>query len=176
MKDYPNLGAISREESIALIEQALVRIKKPTSNASGMPIQIGGATWRLAKVLNDYLKPNVELYEKDNSENIFKSTETSNMENQKFDTTEHDDLINEARVLSDEAFKIIHDCKEIETQIQAVAMVVGKMTEVIFKQSPVNMAHHAFLEEAIMEETTLGKIRAGVTIEGYEDLKPEDAI
>lgn len=176
MKDYPNLGTISREESIALIEQALVRLKKPTSNASGMPIQIGGATWRLAKVLNDYLKPNVELYEKDNSENIFRHTEKKEMENQEFDTTEHDDATDDARVLSDEAFKIIHDCKEIETQIRAVAMVVGKMTEVIFKQSPFIMPHYQYLEEAIMEESVYGKIRAGLTVEGYEDLKPEDAV
>ena len=98
------------------------------------------------------------------------------MENQKFDTTEHEDFINDARVLSDEAFKIINDCKEIETQIQAVAMIVGKMTEVIFKQTPFIMPHWQFLEEAIMEESVYGKIRAGVVVEGYEDMKPEDAI
>lgn len=50
-------ASMSREEAVALLEQALARIKHPQENAHGGEMQASGAYWRLARVLSDYLLP-----------------------------------------------------------------------------------------------------------------------
>lgn len=48
----------AHEEAIILLEEALMRIKKPQTNANGYPMQAGGAWWRLQKVMV-WLAPHV---------------------------------------------------------------------------------------------------------------------
>ena len=52
------MRTIERNEAIQLMEEALSRIKHPSGRE-----QTGGAYWRLAVVLGDYLSPRLEANE-----------------------------------------------------------------------------------------------------------------
>ena len=51
---------MERETAVALLEEALWRIKHPSRNGHGGPMQSGGAYWRLAKVLREFLEPRLK--------------------------------------------------------------------------------------------------------------------
>lgn len=46
-----------RSEAVELLQQAMHRIKHPARNARGGTVQVGGAYWRLARVMKWYLEP-----------------------------------------------------------------------------------------------------------------------
>jgi hypothetical protein len=54
---------MTRDEAICLLREALTRIEHPQENANGGPEQTGGAYWRLAKVISEYLAPNLQANE-----------------------------------------------------------------------------------------------------------------
>lgn len=54
---------MERADAIQLLEEALARIRAPRANANGGNEQVGGAYWRLAKVLSQYLDPKLEQEE-----------------------------------------------------------------------------------------------------------------
>lgn len=48
---------MTRQNAIGLLEEALRRLAHPSPNANGASEQTGGAYWRLAQVMTDYLEP-----------------------------------------------------------------------------------------------------------------------
>lgn len=54
---------MERAEAVQLVEEALARIRAPGANANGGNEQVGGAYWRLAKVLSQYLEPALDQQE-----------------------------------------------------------------------------------------------------------------
>lgn len=48
---------MEKSHAIELLEEALTRIKSPKPNSRGSDFQAGGAYWRLAKVLGEYVLP-----------------------------------------------------------------------------------------------------------------------
>ena len=52
-----------KETVLALLEEAADRIKNPRPNNNGGNMQVGGAYWRLATVLKEYLEPMLEQQE-----------------------------------------------------------------------------------------------------------------
>lgn len=54
---------MDREEACQLVREALDRIASPSANANGGDMQVGGAYWRLTKVLNNFLLPQLMLQE-----------------------------------------------------------------------------------------------------------------
>ncbi|WP_196486212.1 hypothetical protein [Burkholderia cepacia] len=55
--------AMSIEDATCLVREALGRLARPTPNAHGFDIQIGGIYWRLAKVLRLYVAPKLDIAE-----------------------------------------------------------------------------------------------------------------
>lgn len=54
---------MTREDAISFLEGAISRIENHNGNANGGDEQTGGAYWRLARVLKDYLEPRLDEQE-----------------------------------------------------------------------------------------------------------------
>ena len=64
---------MNRVEAEGLLADALRRIRHPQKNANGGAYQAGGAYWRLAKVLREYLEPALPSIEgQAHADHIFK--------------------------------------------------------------------------------------------------------
>ena len=64
--------SMDKEMALAMILEATDRIKTPRENANGGGMQVGGAYWRLAKVLRFYLEPMLEIHEGKHAESILR--------------------------------------------------------------------------------------------------------
>jgi len=54
---------MKREEAIQLLREALGRLERPSTNANGGAIMIGGVYWRLATVLREYVDKELDDHE-----------------------------------------------------------------------------------------------------------------
>lgn len=54
---------MDKDEAVALIEEAIEKIKKPSINSSGGRMEIGGVYWRLVRVLNKFVVPQLSEIE-----------------------------------------------------------------------------------------------------------------
>lgn len=55
--------ALTQEQAIVLIEEALSRLKRPQPNANGGAIQLGGVYWRLVKALTEFVDQYLDMVE-----------------------------------------------------------------------------------------------------------------
>lgn len=54
---------MERAEAVKLLDEAAARLRKPSRNANGGAVQIGGCFWRLSNVLSYYVEPLLDAEE-----------------------------------------------------------------------------------------------------------------
>lgn len=59
MNDY----IMKNDEAVALLEEAIEKIKNPSINSSGGRMEIGGVYWRLVRVVNKFVVPQLSEIE-----------------------------------------------------------------------------------------------------------------
>lgn len=60
---HANVHRMRPEEAAKLLREALSRIERPSGNANGGDMQVGGIYWRLAQVLGEFAAPRLEEHE-----------------------------------------------------------------------------------------------------------------
>ena len=54
---------MNRQEAIILLREALDRLERPSQNANGGEIMMGGVYWRLATVMREYVDKELDTHE-----------------------------------------------------------------------------------------------------------------
>ena len=72
-KRIERMKTMDRDDAIKLLEEALNRLKHPTTNAIGKSCKIGGVYWRLAKVLEKHVEPLLDEYEGEHADFLRKN-------------------------------------------------------------------------------------------------------
>ena len=69
-----NTYVMDKDEVVALLEEAIEKIKNPSINSGGGQMEIGGVYWRLVRVVNKFVVPQLsELEGHEHSEYLRKN-------------------------------------------------------------------------------------------------------